>query len=94
MTGRNWPLGLIVVAGQKTDGQSPRCCSQPFSGDSRPSINVADLGPSELSSATTQHRENFPDNVMGRLGTGVLHRYYSFFVDSPFATAVPSRSQP
>ena len=52
------------------------------------SVSVADLDQSGLSFAMTQHRENFPDNVMGRLGKGVLHRYYSFFVDSPFATAL------
>ncbi|MGD7707578.1 GNAT family N-acetyltransferase [Microlunatus sp. Y2014] len=34
-----------------------------------------------------QHRYHFPDNVIGRLGRGLLARYYRTFLDSPFAVA-------
>jgi len=36
----------------------------------------------------SQHREAFPTNVMGRMGSIFLRRYYRTFLDGPFAVAV------
>lgn len=35
-----------------------------------------------------QHREAFPDNVVGRLGPMLLHRYYRTFLNAPFSVSV------
>jgi GNAT superfamily N-acetyltransferase len=51
------------------------------------SITVRRMGLADLAWVVAQHRSHFPDNVIGRLGLGLLTRYYRTFLDSTFAMA-------
>jgi ribosomal protein S18 acetylase RimI-like enzyme len=51
------------------------------------SITVRRMGLADLAWVVAQHRSHFPDNVIGRLGLGLLTRYYRTFLDSTFAVA-------
>lgn len=41
----------------------------------------------DITFVTTEHRAHFPENVMGRLGGPFLRRYYTTFLDTPYAVA-------
>lgn len=41
----------------------------------------------DISFVTNEHRTFFPDNVMSRLGGPFLRRYYTTFLDTPYAVA-------
>lgn len=43
---------------------------------------------SDVDFVTDEHRTNFPENAMGRLGGPFLRRYYRTFLDTPYAVAV------
>lgn len=51
------------------------------------SITVRRMGLADLPWVVAQHRSHFPDNVIGRLGLGLLTSYYRTFLDSTFAMA-------
>lgn len=42
----------------------------------------------DIAFVTTEHRAHFPENVMGRLGRPFLRRYYTTFLDTPYAVAI------
>lgn len=50
-------------------------------------MTVRRMGLADLAWVVAQHRTHFPDNVIGRLGLGLLTRYYRTFLDSTFAVA-------
>lgn len=58
-----------------------------------PDLLVRTSTPGDLEFVLSQHREHFPDNVFGRLGTGFLRRYYESFQASPHATALVATRQ-
>lgn len=57
-----------------------------------PVVSLRLMGRGDMAFVTGEHREHFPENVMGRLGGPFLWRYYRTFLDTPHAVATIAES--
>lgn len=73
----------------------PPATPAPESSGARESVgpDIRSMSRGDLRFVLSQHREAFPDNVMGRMGSMFLRRYYRSFLAGPFAVAVVAERQ-
>ncbi|GAB6987835.1 hypothetical protein JCM10369A_43640 [Nocardioides pyridinolyticus] len=66
---------------------SPGSVSDPVPPGTKPLAALRTMTREDITFVTTEHRAHFPENVMGRLGGPFLRRYYTTFLDTPYAVA-------